>query len=70
MLIKVQAPHVYHSELWPAQVTARMSLELMIERKYSNLQPTSCAPKPLDANEANALRYTAGYVLRSIKLKD
>lgn len=70
LLVKVQVPHVYHSDLWPAQVTARLTLELMIERKYSSLQPASYAPKPLDADEANALRYAAGYVLRSIKQKE
>ena len=72
MLVKVQVPHVYHSNLWPAQVTARLTLELMIEKKYSSLQPASYVPKPkpLDADEANALRYAAGYVLRSIKQKE
>ena len=70
MLVKVQVPHVYHSDLWPAQVTARLTLELMIEKKYSSLQPASYVPKPLDADEANALRYAAGYVLRSIKQKE
>ena len=70
LLVKVQVPQVYHSDLWPAQVTARLSLELMIERKYSSLQPASYEPKPLDADEANALRYAAGYVLRSIKQKE
>lgn len=40
LLIKLQAPQVYHSDLWPAQVTARLSLEFMTQNKI--LQFTTC----------------------------
>lgn len=51
LLVQIEVPHVYLGDLWPAQVTARLSLELMIEKKYSSLQPDSCEAKPLDADD-------------------
>ena len=32
-LVKVQVQHVYHSDLWPAQVIAILTLELMDREK-------------------------------------
>ena len=56
---------MYHSDLWLAQVTARLSLEFIIKTKYPVAQPPSVEPKPLDTDEHNALWFAAGYVLRS-----
>ena len=61
---------MYHSDLRLTQVTARLSLEFIIKTKYPVAQPAPVEPKPLDADEHNALRYAAGYVLRSIKKKE
>ena len=70
LLLKLHVPQAYHSDLWLAQVTARLCFEFIIKSECSVLQPGSCEPKPLDADEHNALRYAAGYVLRSVKLKE
>ena len=52
---------------WLIQAVTRLALEKLITQKHPLPQPDISISKHLTADEHNALRYAAGYVLRSLK---
>ena len=61
-------PQKFHFDPWLPQVIARLFMETIVKATCS-VESVNYDPKPLDADEHNALRYAAGYVLRSVKKK-
>ena len=68
LLVKVQMPEEYRADPWTPQVIARLVMEAVVKATCS-VELEKYDEKPLDADEHNALRYAAGYVLRSVKMR-
>ena len=70
LLDKLQVPQKFHSDPWLPQFIARLVMEAIVKATCP-VESVNCEhePKPLDADEHNALRYTTGYVLRAVKKK-
>lgn len=68
LLLQMKLPRRFEDP-WLVQVVSRRALEELVRIKYPAATSASEDPKHLTADEHNALRYAAGYVLLSLKRK-